>query len=387
MNINTLKKRVSYLRYYGIYFVDNFLLYGGKMVGRFIFPFLLLFDKGVIKKSYYPECDLKSKTRIFYEQLWYILKYGEMNIYYYRFGFDRKTKNDFKNYVPWLVFTNARNRRNQLPSNPTYDPYNYICMLRDKFVFEAFCKRVGIKTPSNIGMINDGIFHVIDEPRIIPLNNIIQLEMDAFLKRNVSYGGGMQNNVLPIRIEKGIIYLNDILIELDDFMEFIGSDCWVLQERITNQHKALSNFHPNSINTIRVVTVKVESTIEILFAKLRIGVNGRFSDNTSSGGISIDIIEGRLVKWAFFKSGSGTKTNYHPDTKIVFENYEIPFWEEIIYSVKNAHRLFYGIHSIGWDVCVTNDGIELIEGNDNWDTITAQSLRGGKKEYIKYFKD
>lgn len=387
MNINTLKKGVSYLRYYGIYFGDNFLLYGGKMVGRFIFPFLLLFDKGVIKKSYYPECDLKSKTRIFYEQLLYILKYGEMNKYYYRFGFDRKTKNDFENYVPWLVFTNARNRKNQSPTTPIYDPYNYICMLRDKFVFEAFCKRVGIKTPINIGMINDGIFYLINKHESVSLENIHLLEMDAFLKRNVSYGGGMTNNVMPLRIENRMIYINDNLVGIRDFIKLIGSDIWVIQERITDQNNTLGKFHPSSINTIRIVTVKVGSKIEVLFSKFRIGVNGRSSDNTSSGGISVDIIDGKLEKWGFYNQKFGLKTDRHPNTKIIFDNCKIPFWDEIIVNVKKAHNLFYGLHSIGWDVCLTDNGIMLLEGNDNWDTITAQSLRGGKKKYLKYFKD
>jgi len=387
MKIDTLKKGISYLRYYGVYAVENTMLYGGKMLGRFLFPLVLIFGKVGNIETFYPESILKNKTRIFFEQLWYILKTGEINKYYHRFGFDRKSKSDFKNYVPWLVFTNARNRRNQLPPNPTYDPYNYICMLRDKFVFEAFCKRVGIKTPSNIGMINDGNFHVIDEPRTIPLNNIVQLEIDAFLKRNVSYGGGMSNNVMPLRIENGIIYLNNRLVELDDFKEFIGSDCWVLQERITNQHEALSKFHPSSINTLRIVTVKVGSTIEVISSNLRIGKNGRHADNVSSGGVSIPVANGKLEEWGFIRSGLGVKIDKHPNTKVVFENYEIPFWDKIIDTVKNAHSLFYGIHSIGWDVCLTDNGIKLIEGNDNWDTIDAQISGYGKNLYLKYFKD
>ena len=387
MKIVTLKKGITYLRYYGVYSVENTLLFGGKILGRFIFPFVLLFGNLGYHESYYSECRLKSKIRIFFEQLLYIIKNGEINKYYYIFGFDRKSKNDFNEYIPWLVFINARNRKNQLPSIPTYDPYNYVCMLRDKFVFEAFCKRVGIKTPSNIGMINDGSFLLINEQKSIPLDKIIQLDMDVFLKRNVGYGGGMENNVMPMRIENEIIYLNDILIELDDFIEFIDSDCWVLQERIINQHNDLSKFHSSSINTIRIVTVKVDSTIEVLTSFLRIGVNGRSADNISSGGVFVNIIDGILEKWGFYSPGLGTKTDKHPNTKIIFENCNIPFWNEIIDSVKNAHSLFYGIHSIGWDVCVTDDGIQLIEGNDNWDTIDLQYNRGGKKAYIKYFKN
>ncbi len=262
-------------------------------------------------------------------------------------------------------------------------------MLRDKFIFEAFCKRLGISTPNNIGMINDGSLYLISKQEFVLLEDIIQIEMNAFLKRKVSYGGGMGNDIIPLMIKKGNIYMNDTLVEVEEFINFIGYDTWIIQERIMNQHPALSKFHANSINTIRIVTVKDGKTIRLLSAFLRIGVNGRHADNQSSGGIvvGVDIKSGTLVKWGLYKPGFGTKADRHPNTDIVFENYKIPLWDEIIDVVKHAHRLFYGLHSIGWDVCVTDDGIKLIEGNDNWDTIDLQFYQGAKDEYLKYFKN
>jgi len=79
MKIVTLKKGITYLRYYGVYSVENTLLFGGKILGRFIFPFVLLFGNLGYHESYYSECRLKSKIRIFFEQLLYILKNGEIN--------------------------------------------------------------------------------------------------------------------------------------------------------------------------------------------------------------------------------------------------------------------------------------------------------------------
>ena len=55
-------------------------------------------------------------------------------------------------------------------------------------------------------------------------------------------------------------------------------------------------------------------------------------------------------------------------------------WEQIVWSLR------YGVHSIGWDVCLTTDGPLIIEGNDNWDTIDAQFYHPGKKLFDKYFK-
>lgn len=47
--------------------------------------------------------------------------------------------------------------------------------------------------------------------------------------------------------------------------------------------------------------------------------------------------------------------------------------------------LFYGLHSVGWDVALTENGIMIIEGNDNWDTLGAQLYSGAKPIFDKYF--
>lgn len=174
MNIKSMKKTVSRIDFFGNHFFRKFVFYSGKIVGRFIFPLHLIKNSKeyIFKQSYYPEDNLKSKLRIFFEQLYYILKTGELNKNYFIFGFDRKNKNDFKNYVPWLTFTHYRDINNQLPKKPVYDPHNYICLLRDKFVFEAFCKRLAINTPTNIGFINKNELFLLKENKFVKINEI-----------------------------------------------------------------------------------------------------------------------------------------------------------------------------------------------------------------------
>ncbi len=323
------------------------------------------------------------------DQLLYIFRKGEINQNYFIYGFDKKTKNDFQNYVPWLTFTYARNRKNQRSSKPTYDPYNYICLLRDKFLFEAFCKKVGIYTPSNIGLINKGELYLLEQKSFVPLDAIQTIEMDAFCKRDVSYGGGLTQNIIKLSVNEGRLYINDSQSTFNSFKQLLGRDTWIIQERIKNQSPEYAKFHPHSINTIRIVTVKTDSSIDILCSFFRMGVNNSYVDNLSSGGIfvDIDVTDGTMRKWGFYKPGCGfkTKSDRHPNSNIVFEGYAIRNWEEILQYVKNAHKLFYGFHSIGWDVCITDQGPMLIEGNDNWDTIDAQFYSGAIKQYKKYF--
>ncbi|WP_319502700.1 sugar-transfer associated ATP-grasp domain-containing protein [uncultured Draconibacterium sp.] len=390
MNISSLKKGVSLMYFYGLSFLDRCIYHGGKTAGRLIFPVVLIqnWKLYVKNQSYYPECKLKGELQIFLEQLLYIFRTGEINKKYFFFGLDRKTHQITKNYIPWLKFAHARNSKNQHSQHPQYDPYNFVCLLRDKFVFEGFCKGVGINTPSNIAMINNGVVFIHSEKKFVQLENLIDYDFDTFCKREVSYGGGMPNDILKLQIKNKEIVINNNSVPLQKFKDIIGNDRWIVQERITNQSTDYAIFHPNSINTIRVVTIRDNDEIQILCAIFRMGANGRHSDNWSSGGISvgINIEDGTLEKWGFFKPGLGTKSDKHPNTGIVYENKKLPLWQEIIEYVKKAHQLFYGLHSIGWDVAVTDSGIMLIEGNDNWDTDFAQWNNGKKDQYNKYFR-
>jgi len=390
MRAISLKSSVAILNFYGIKLLDNSIFYGGKLIGRIMFPIQLISNSKqyISHQSYFPECDLKSKFQIFIEQLLYIFRTGELNKNYFILGFDRKSKNDIKNYVPWLTFTHARNTKNQRPAKSEYDPYNSICLLRDKFVFEAFCKGIGINTPTNIGMINAGELFLIKENKFISIEEIINYEFDAFCKRNVSYGGGMPNDILKLQIKNKEVFINNKEVSFDEFKAYFGNDVWILQKRIKNQKAEYARFHPHSINTIRIVTIRNGSEINILCSFFRMGVNQRHTDNCSSGGITagINIEDGTLEKWGLYKPEFGTKIDRHPNSEILFEGQKLPHWEEMVQYVKNAHRLFYGLHSIGWDVAITTKGIILIEGNDNWDTTSAQLYSGAKKDFDKYFK-
>lgn len=390
MNINSLKSGVAILRFYGIKLLDICILSGGKLVGRVIFTFKLVsnWSQNINHPSYFPECKLKNKTTILIEQLLYIVRTGEINKNYFIFGFDRKSKNDFKNYVPWLTFTHARNIKNQQPIKPEYDPYNYVCLLRDKFIFGAFCKSIGVSTPNNIGMMNGGQLFILESNRFSPIEEIVTYELDAICKRNVSYGGGMSKDILKLTIKNKIACINDNKVLPEELKKYFGNDSWIIQERIKNQSPEYARFHPHSINTIRIVTIKDGAEISILCCFFRMGVNHRHTDNCSSGGITtgINLEDGTLEKWGLYKPEFGTKTDRHPDSLILFEGYKLPYWEEITQYVKRTHLLFYGLHSIGWDVAITTDGILLIEGNDNWDTSSVQLYSGAKTKFDRYFK-
>jgi nitroimidazol reductase NimA-like FMN-containing flavoprotein (pyridoxamine 5'-phosphate oxidase superfamily) len=59
--------------------------------------------------------------------------------------------------------------------------------------------------------------------------------------------------------------------------------------------------------------------------------------------------------------------------------------KEAIELVKETHKKFYYVPAVGWDVCITEDGPIIIEGNDNFGGIGLQTICGGKAKVFRHF--
>jgi hypothetical protein len=56
----------------------------------------------------------------------------------------------------------------------------------------------------------------------------------------------------------------------------------------------------------------------------------------------------------------------HPITRVEIVGFKIPFFKEALQIVTDAALYNKKNRSIGWDVAVTENGPELVEGNNNW---------------------
>lgn len=67
---------------------------------------------------------------------------------------------------------------------------------------------------------------------------------------------------------------------------------------------------------------------------------------------------------------------------MVFSNFQVPMYKEALDLACTAHRAFYGIRAIGWDIALTENGPVFIEGNDNFEISLQQACdRPLKKEW------
>lgn len=139
----------------------------------------------------------------------------------------------------------------------------------------------------------------------------------------------------------------------------------VMLEEIIKQHESMKRFNPESVNTLRIVTIVDKSnTVKIMNAVFRAGNGEKCTDNFHHHGLAalVDEQTGIVITPAIDKSNV---TYYvHPRTKCQIIGYQIPFWEKIIETVKQAALVNPQVRYVGWDIALTEKGdISIIEGN------------------------
>ncbi len=157
----------------------------------------------------------------------------------------------------------------------------------------------------------------------------------------------------------------------------------MLVEQCIESCEELKAFHPESLNTIRVVTVSNREKAEVFGSFIRMGVGNSVVDNAHAGGVFAQI----NVKDGIIES-DGINTNgqrfvCHPDSKIKIKGFKIPQWKHICNTCCEVAKLTDNPIT-GWDVVINNRGeIEFVEGNHSPDFDVMQSpLQIGVKKRI-----
>lgn len=140
----------------------------------------------------------------------------------------------------------------------------------------------------------------------------------------------------------------------------------------------IAEFHPSSLNTIRVVTFSGQGKCVVFGALFRMGAHGSVVDNTHAGGVYAPInVETGTIDIDAIDAHNNHYPN-HPDTGKPIKGFKIPYWEQMLAACKAATQTMPNIHFAGWDLCVTKDGqVELIEGNH------APDFDGGMQAPLK----
>ena len=353
--------------------------------GRIIFPFILIakFNEYCRGTSFYPDCPRKSVLRIFFDQLGWILRKGELNNFYYMLGMDRIEVSRIYDYIGEITWTNVRRKKNEVKRQWKF--FNASSLLLDKMYFGALLETLGYKTPHIRYFINDGSVRDLDKKEEVEFKSIFsEVDVEYFFKRAAG-GGGKDVDNFVVKYQNGELWRLNKDTTIEELFKDVCKGRWIVQEKVTGQHPYMAKYHEEPINTIRLVTVIHDNTVVPIAALARFGQGGRMKDNGFSGGIivPIDVNTGEFAGYGLMPVQK-RRVSSHPNSNIPFTG-KVPLWELAIEKTKALHKQFYNIHSIGWDIAFLEKDVCFIEGNDDWHVIDAQVFSPGKPIFKKYF--
>ncbi len=242
--------------------------------------------------------------------------------------------------------------------------------------------RQGLPVPRRFGVLREergGLFIGARGGDIVPLNRFL---LDYCPRIFVKPCDGMkgEGSFLVERMDEERCRVNGNAMRYDEFSRLIALP--LLVEEAVLQHPALSCLHPESLNTLRLVTMRgIDGRSRYVAGMQRMGTGKMFLDNLSRGGRAVGIEPtGRLRKWGYTEDPRKREVLAHPDTGVVFEGRRIPFWQECLELVRRAHEGFPCTHSVGWDVAVTSSGPVLIEANCSYGMLEIQLIDHGLRE-------
>jgi len=166
------------------------------------------------------------------------------------------------------------------------------------------------------------------------------------LKPSLDSGAGKNVKVLDYRGK------NIFGIKKDVEKLFAAYEKDFIVQEFLYQHNFFHQMHRDSLNTIRIISLRLNGNIHILSRVVRMGNDGSFTDNAESGCITCGFDEeGKLQPYA---TNHWTYEIYeeHPYSHFTFENKVLPRAKECIELVKRAHEKLFYFDLVSWDIAI-----------------------------------
>ncbi len=257
--------------------------------------------------------------------------------------------------------------------------YHYCDILNGKNVFSLMTNKYSCYLAYKDFFKRDvlGCFSMEDRP-----------SFDSFLNNHVEF----IYKPLDGHSGHGVAKYNSGEIRASDFFaEKLKLGPFIIEELI-RQNPEISEVHPQSVNSFRVLTFTMKGKVNVLGVTWRIGVGNAIMDNAGAGGIyaRVDPLLGIVDTDAI--NYKGEHFDIHPDTGVKIVGYKIPKWSEALTLIHNMATHVEETTLISWDIACSDKGWLMLEANDNgdWSIIQSNSKEGKKMElYLlmdKYFE-
>lgn len=280
----------------------------------------------------------------------YLKNYGKKIPYEWHRLYKSYTGKFDEKYFPELLYIPDFERK----INPAYFDKTFT----DKQTVSLLCQGIDVKYPKTYCYCINGIY-LDNDYKIISFEELKKrLEgKKLFIKPRVDSCSGEGCQVIEIK--------NGINIKSNQKIEELLAEYqqnFLIQECLKN-HKVLADLHPESINTFRVMTYVWNGEVKCCPVILRIGQGRKNIDNAHAGGMFVGVKDnGKLCREAYTEFQN--RYTEHPDTKIKFEEYQIPQIKKIIEAAKKLHSKILQVGIISWDLSLDEDeNVVMIEAN------------------------
>jgi len=267
------------------------------------------------------------------------LKYNVSILEYFQFGFYNSKTSNKKNWAgtgymyEYQLIMNPKDKRSILEDKIQFHK------LYKKYIKRFSADLRSIKSDSNI------------------LENILQ-KTNGKIVLKLSTG----------QVGKEVKIFDAKSFEPMELIKKMESEGYDLIEEYIDQHSKMSELSSSGVNTVRIITQLFSNNqVDILGARLRITVNSPV-DNMAAGNLAapIDINSGQINGPAVYSDITKDDEIKHPVTGVTIPCFAIPYWNETVQMAKDSALAFPQNKSIGWDIAITDNGPELVEGNHNW---------------------
>lgn len=243
----------------------------------------------------------------------------------------------------------------------------------NKFLFSEFCKTHGFYSPNILAAYKNGECIFSENPDYkLP-------EKDLFIKK---MDGMMGMGAMKLVYQEAVYVDNDgrSYSEKGVFnllKEVSRKKYPVILQCVIKNHSSWSKFTSGALATCRIVTYRLPCNSEIkpFFATFRMPVGTMDVDNFSAGGMAapVNLESGTLGKIVGSRPVNGFyEFTHHPDTKQKIEGTVISEWEKILDFAVNMHKKVRSAF-VGWDICLTEQGLCVLEGSLEWGATTYES--------------
>lgn len=185
------------------------------------------------------------------------------------------------------------------------------------------------------------------------------------------------------------IFNTEYYTSLEDLFKLIIFNGGCVLEELIVQGQAIAQFHPESVNTVRLVTFRgADGTPYVQWCFLRMGSGDSHTDNMSSGGIAANIDFETGIICTEGRDWEGNKYMFHPDTNVQLIGFQMPEWDSVKKIIKEIANVLPEVRFVGWDLAYTENGWIFVEGNAKPQCVAPQiSELNGKLHCYKAAKE